>query len=148
MRRVMSDLVASWRSLACEPNSLKRLLPPSPAAGTAQASVASRLVPPCQQSAVWNECWRFFFFLQATFSSKSVAPRTARQLRRQDRVVHPFTRGRAMPEPTKKEIEARAYQIWERLGRPEDKEAECWNLAEHELRNEDKDNPTRTPDTL
>jgi len=53
-----------------------------------------------------------------------------------------------MPEPTKQQIEERAYQIWERLGCPEDREAECWNLAEQELRNEDKDNPTRTPDTL
>jgi hypothetical protein len=53
-----------------------------------------------------------------------------------------------MPEPTAKEIEARAYKIWERMGCPENKEQECWHLAEQELRNEDKSNPTRTPHTL
>jgi Protein of unknown function (DUF2934) len=52
-----------------------------------------------------------------------------------------------MPEPTEKEIKARAYQIWERLGCPENREDECWRLAEQELRNEDKSNPTRMPDT-
>ena len=53
-----------------------------------------------------------------------------------------------MPEPIEREIKARAYQIWERMGRPANKEDECWHLAEQELRNEDKDNSTRTPDTL
>ena len=27
-----------------------------------------------------------------------------------------------MPEPTKKEIEARAYQLWEKAGQPEGRE--------------------------
>jgi len=53
-----------------------------------------------------------------------------------------------MPEPTKQEIEARAYKLWEQAGRPEDREAEFWQLAEQELRNEDRSSPTRTPDTL
>ena len=57
-------------------------------------------------------------------------------------------RSNAMPEPTKQEIEARAYQLWERAGQPEDREAEFWHLAEQELRNQDKSSPTRTPDTL
>ena len=51
-----------------------------------------------------------------------------------------------MPEPNKQEIEARAYKLWEQAGRPEDREAEFWQLAEQELRNEDKSSPTRTPD--
>ena len=42
----------------------------------------------------------------------------------------------------------RAYEIWERHGRPEGREAEFWHLAEQELRNEDKSSPVRTPDTL
>ena len=49
-----------------------------------------------------------------------------------------------MTQPTKKEIENRAYEIWERSGR----EDEFWQLAEQELRNEDKSSPLRTPDTL
>ncbi|WP_083519511.1 DUF2934 domain-containing protein [Bradyrhizobium jicamae] len=53
-----------------------------------------------------------------------------------------------MSEPTEKEINNRAYQIWERSGRPEGKEDEFWRLAEQELRNEDKSSPVRTPDTL
>ncbi|MBR1279327.1 DUF2934 domain-containing protein [Bradyrhizobium sp. AUGA SZCCT0283] len=53
-----------------------------------------------------------------------------------------------MPEPSKQEIEARAYKLWEQAGRPENREAEFWQLAEQELRNEDKSSPTRTPDTL
>ncbi|WP_082649846.1 DUF2934 domain-containing protein [Bradyrhizobium lablabi] len=53
-----------------------------------------------------------------------------------------------MSEPTEKEIQNRAYQIWERNGRPEGKEDEFWRLAEQELRNDDKSSPVRTPDTL
>ena len=62
--------------------------------------------------------------------------------------VLPTTRRNVVAEPGKKEIEARAYQLWEKAGRPEDREAEFWHLAEQELRNEDKASPTRTPDTL
>jgi hypothetical protein len=51
-------------------------------------------------------------------------------------------------EPSKKEIDARAYQLWEQAGRPEGREAKFWHLAEQELRNEDNGSPTRTPDTL
>ena len=46
-----------------------------------------------------------------------------------------------MPEPTKKEIEARAYQLWEKAGQPEGREDEFWHLAQQELRNEDKSSP-------
>jgi Protein of unknown function (DUF2934) len=53
-----------------------------------------------------------------------------------------------MSEPSKQEIEARAYQLWEQAGRPEDREAEFWHLAQQELGNEDKSSPARTPDTL
>jgi hypothetical protein len=53
-----------------------------------------------------------------------------------------------MTQPTEKEIKARAYEIWERDGRPEGREDEFWQQAEQELRNEDKSSPLRTPDTL
>ena len=53
-----------------------------------------------------------------------------------------------MPEPTEKEIPNRAYQIWERNGKPEGRDEEFWHLAQQELRNEDKSSPVRTPDTL
>jgi hypothetical protein len=51
-------------------------------------------------------------------------------------------------QPTEKEIENRAYDIWERSGRPEGREDEFWQLAEQELRNEDKSSPLRTPESL
>ena len=53
-----------------------------------------------------------------------------------------------MAEPSKQEIEARAYQLWEQAGKPVGREKEFWSLAEQELRNEDKSSPVRTPDTL
>ena len=44
-----------------------------------------------------------------------------------------------MPEPNKQEIEARAYKLWGQAGQPEDREAvQFWQLAEQQLRNEDK----------
>ena len=58
------------------------------------------------------------------------------------------TRRNIMPEPSKQEIEARAYQLWEKAGCPNDREDEFWHLAQQELRNEDKSSPTRTPDAL
>ena len=53
-----------------------------------------------------------------------------------------------MTQPTEKEIKARAYEIWERNGRPDGREDEFWQQAEQELRIEDKYSPLRTPDTL
>jgi hypothetical protein len=53
-----------------------------------------------------------------------------------------------MTQPTEKEIKNRAYEIWERNGRPEGKEDEFWQLAEQELRNEDQSSPVRTPKNL
>jgi hypothetical protein len=53
-----------------------------------------------------------------------------------------------MTQPTEKEIKNRTYKIWERNGRPEGKEDEFWQLAEQELRNEEKSSPVRTPDNL
>ena len=50
-----------------------------------------------------------------------------------------------MPEPTDHDIRERAHRLWERAGRPEE---EFWHAAEQELRNEDKSNTMRTPDTL
>ena len=60
-----------------------------------------------------------------------------------------------MPEPTEQEIRERARQIWERHGKPDgrDDEFPVWTADDHlvfeqELRNEDRSNPLRTPDTL
>lgn len=53
-----------------------------------------------------------------------------------------------MPEPREQEIRERAHQLWERAGKPEGREDEFWHAAEQELRNEDRSNPLRTPDTL
>jgi hypothetical protein len=53
-----------------------------------------------------------------------------------------------MPEPTEKEIKNRAYELWERAGRPDGKDEDFYHLAQQELRNEDKSNPLRTPDNL
>jgi hypothetical protein len=50
-----------------------------------------------------------------------------------------------MTESTEQEVKARAYRICERHGRPENRDEEFWQLAEQELRNEDKSSPTRTP---
>jgi hypothetical protein len=53
-----------------------------------------------------------------------------------------------MGEPTEQQIRNRAYEIWEREGKPKGREDEFWALAQQELRNEEKSNPVRTPDTL
>jgi hypothetical protein len=53
-----------------------------------------------------------------------------------------------MAEPTEKEIKNRAYELWEKAGKPEGKDEEFYHLAQQELRNEDKSSPLRTPDTL
>ncbi|MGY4474478.1 DUF2934 domain-containing protein [Bradyrhizobium sp. USDA 3364] len=45
-------------------------------------------------------------------------------------------------------VAARAYQLWEKAGKPEGRDEEFWRLAEQELINEDKSSPLRTPDTL
>ncbi|MHC2467752.1 DUF2934 domain-containing protein [Bradyrhizobium embrapense] len=45
-------------------------------------------------------------------------------------------------------VAARAYELWEKAGKPEGRDAEFWHLAEQELINEDKSSPLRTPDTL
>jgi hypothetical protein len=53
-----------------------------------------------------------------------------------------------MAQPTEKEKMKRAYELWEQNGKPEGREDEFWQLAEQELRNEDKSSPSRTPDNL
>jgi Protein of unknown function (DUF2934) len=50
-----------------------------------------------------------------------------------------------MTHPTDKEIKNRAYEIWERNGRPEGREDEFWRQAEQELRHKDKPSPICTP---
>ncbi len=53
-----------------------------------------------------------------------------------------------LSEPTEQEIRERAHRLWEQAGKPEGREEEFWHAAEQELRNEDKSNTMRTPDTL
>jgi DUF2934 family protein len=53
-----------------------------------------------------------------------------------------------MSEPSEVEITLRAYELWEKAGKPSGRDLEFYYLAEQELRNEDKANPLRTPDNL
>jgi hypothetical protein len=53
-----------------------------------------------------------------------------------------------MAKPTEQQIKVRAFELWEKAGRPEGKEDEFWHLAEQELLNEDEGSPLRTPDNL
>jgi hypothetical protein len=49
---------------------------------------------------------------------------------------------------TEKDIVRRAYELWEKAGKPEGRDDEFYHLAEQELRNENKSSPVRTPDNL
>jgi hypothetical protein len=51
-------------------------------------------------------------------------------------------------EITEQEIRECAHRLWEQAGKPEGREDEFWHAAEQELRNADKSNTLRTPDTL
>lgn len=53
-----------------------------------------------------------------------------------------------LSDPTEQEIRERAHRLWEQAGKPEGRDEEFWQAAEQELRNEDRSNPLRTPDTL
>jgi hypothetical protein len=53
-----------------------------------------------------------------------------------------------MADPTETRIVTRAYELWEKAGKPEGRDEEFYHLAEQELRNEDKSSPLRTPDNL
>jgi hypothetical protein len=57
---------------------------------------------------------------------------------------------RSMESPTEKQIMNRAYEIWERNGRPEGREDEFWHQAEQELRAEqERGDPAKgTPDDI
>ena len=50
-----------------------------------------------------------------------------------------------MESPTEKQILNRAYEIWERNGRPEGREDEFWHQAEQELRAEEAAGARRPP---
>ncbi len=39
-----------------------------------------------------------------------------------------------MDDPSEEQIRARAHQLWEAAGRPEDREQEFWYQAERELK--------------
>jgi Protein of unknown function (DUF2934) len=64
------------------------------------------------------------------------------------RSIAVMTREVPMPNPTEKQILARAYELWQQAGEPEGRDEEFYHQAEQELRNEDKSSPLRTPDTL
>jgi len=53
-----------------------------------------------------------------------------------------------LSEPSEQEIRERAHQLWERAGKPEGRGDEFWHAAEQELRNENRSDTMRTPDTL
>ena len=53
-----------------------------------------------------------------------------------------------MPEPTELEITERAFELWERAGRPEGRQDEFWCQAEHELRNVDASSIALIPEPL
>ena len=53
-----------------------------------------------------------------------------------------------MAYPTDEQIRERAYQLWEKLGKPGGREEEFWHLAEQDLVNEDRASTRRTPDNL
>ena len=42
----------------------------------------------------------------------------------------------------------RAYELWEKAGKPEGRDQEFYHQAEQDLRNEDKSSTLRTPDNL
>jgi hypothetical protein len=53
-----------------------------------------------------------------------------------------------MPEPTEQEIAERAFEIWERHGKPGGREDEFWHQAEAEIRAEDRSHPLQMPEPL
>jgi hypothetical protein len=53
-----------------------------------------------------------------------------------------------MAEPTQEQIIHRAYELWEKAGKPDGRDQEFYRQAEQELRNEDKSSALRTPDNL
>jgi hypothetical protein len=52
-----------------------------------------------------------------------------------------------MGKPTEQDIAARAYRLWEAAGEPEGKDEEFWRIAEQQLLDEEKSDPSRTSDT-
>jgi hypothetical protein len=53
-----------------------------------------------------------------------------------------------MTNPTQKEIERRAYQLWERAGQPKGKDQEFYFEAERQLKEERVRHELKTPDNL
>ena len=56
--------------------------------------------------------------------------------------------GAAMAKTTKEDIASRAERLWEQAGKPRGRFLEYYYLAEQELRNADRSNALRTPETL
>jgi len=48
-----------------------------------------------------------------------------------------------MENPTKEQIDRRAYELWEQAGKAAGKDQEFYHQAERELQNEDKSPPVR-----
>jgi hypothetical protein len=53
-----------------------------------------------------------------------------------------------MAYPTDQQIRERAYQLWEKFGRPDGRADEFWHIAEQDLVNEDRASARCTPDNL
>jgi hypothetical protein len=53
-----------------------------------------------------------------------------------------------MTMPSQKDIERRAYQLWEEAGQPEGRDREFYLEAERQLKEELIRHELRTPDTL
>jgi hypothetical protein len=53
-----------------------------------------------------------------------------------------------MEDPDRAQIILRAYKLWERAGSPEGRAEEFYYLAEQQLRDEEKSDPSRPPDNL
>ena len=50
-----------------------------------------------------------------------------------------------MAYPTDEQIRERAYQLWEKFGKPEGRTDEFWHQAEQELLNEERSSQRRNP---
>lgn len=48
-----------------------------------------------------------------------------------------------MAEPNEDEIRTYAQQLWDKAGRSEGRDKEFWELAQQELRNQNKSSPVR-----
>jgi hypothetical protein len=70
-----------------------------------------------------------------------LARKTLAEVSRADPAAPPAP---ATPEPTERDINVRAYQLWEQAGCPEGRDKEFYFHAEKELRARDQEAPSST----